>query len=174
MKELKTNRLSLRSFEEKDADLLLSWENSVDAWASSMTLNPLSHKFIKDYILYDNQAILRDGKLIFLAEELESNKAIGYLQLLDYEPLHQKLGLGIYISESFRGLGYAKELIAFAKSYAFDILHCRMLYAESFASNKSACRLFESMGFKQTAILPDWYWVNRRYESLVYYQIWSQ
>ncbi len=173
MKELKTDRLLLRSIEEKDADFLFQWENDLNAWASSQTINPLSHKFIKDYITYSSQSVLDKGELSLIAESLDGKEVIGYLQLLNYEPLHQKVGLGIYIGEAYRHLGYASEMIDFVKTYAFDILHCRMLYAETFISNTSACRLFESQGFKQTAVLPDWYWVNGRYESLVYYQIWN-
>ncbi len=174
MKQLKTNRLTLRSFEEQDTPLLYSWENELSSWASSMTLNPLSHKFIKDYILYSNNSILEDGRLVILAENSETGEPIGYLQLLDYEPLHQKLGLGVYLVEAARGKGFASELIEWAKTYAFDVLHCRMVYAETFESNEAACKLFRSVGFEQTAVLPDWFWINGAYESLVYYQIWNR
>ncbi len=174
MKQFKTNRLSLRSFEEQDEELLLTWENELSSWTSSMTLNPLSHKFIKDYILYSNNSILEDGQLVLLVERLDTGEPIGYLQLLDYEPLHQKLGLGVYIIEEARGKRFASELIDFAKTYAFDILHCRMIYAETFQSNEAACNLFQSVGFEQTAVLPEWYWSNGTYESLVYYQIWNR
>ncbi len=172
MKELKTESLLLRSIEESDVETLFLWENDLNAWASSQTINPLSHKFIKDYITYSAQSILEQGELVLIAERLDGRGVIGYLQLLNYEPLHQKVGLGIYVAEACRRLGYAREMLTFAKAYAFDVLHCRMLYAETLKSNTSACQLFERQGFKQTAVLPDWYWVNGKYESLVYYQIW--
>ncbi len=173
MKELKTDRLLLRSIEERDAEQLFQWENDLNAWTSSMTLNPLSHKFIKDYITYSNQSILENGELVLFAENLDTQEAVGYLQFLNYEPLHQKVAIGIYVSKSCRNLGYAGEMLDFAKTYAFDILHCRMLYAETLKSNSIACRLFERQGFEQTAVLPNWYWVNGGYKSLVYYQVWS-
>ncbi len=173
MESLQTERLLIRSFEERDTDMLLAWENDLSVWSSALTLNPLSHKFIKDYILYSTTSILDKGELVLLAETLQDHKPIGYIQLLDYEPLHQKLAIGVYVSPDYRQQAYGGELIRFAKAYAFDILHCRMVYAQTLLSNEPACKLFESLGFERTAVLPKWFWLNGSFEDLVYYQIWS-
>ncbi len=172
LQALISEHLSFRSFELTDEQLLFDWENDLSSWSSTMILNPLSHQFIRNYIQDSSTSILEKGQLIFLVEQKESKEPVGYLQLFDYEAINQKLACGIYLAKEFRGKGLAKEILSFAKSYSFNILNCRMLYAETLVSNERACHLFEREGFKPTAVLKDWLWFNGCFESVIYFQVW--
>ncbi len=169
---LETMRLRLRSFEESDVDTIYRWENDIQTWSSSMTLNPLSYKFIRDYVVYAPSSIVDEGQLYLLLEDKETKEALGYVQLLNYEALHQKLALGVYLEPKHRNKGYAIEALECIKEYVFAVLNCRMIYAETLETNSSARHLFERAGFHKTAVLKDWYWLNGAFQNLIYYQIW--
>lgn len=171
---LKSQRLRLRAIDTTDVDYLYIWENDVEAWSSATTLNPLSHDFVATYVTESTTSIVSRGELALMIEEQELQRPIGYLQLLGFDAISRRVGLGLYIAPEYRSRGYALEVMQMAEQYAFGKLGVRMLYADVLASNEPCCRLFERLGYTHTATLPEWYWSDGRYHDLRYYQLWSK
>lgn len=170
---LHNEQIRLRSFELSDVDTLYSWEQDSTAWASSSTLNPLSRQFIKDYIVDSAQSIITRGELSLLIELKQEARPIGYVQLLAYDSISRRVGLGLYIAPEYRRLGYARGVVRLVEAYAFGRLGVRMIYADILASNDACCRLFEGLGYRHTATLPEWHWADGLYHDLKYYQLWN-
>lgn len=172
---LQDDRLRLRSFEPKkqDAEYLYLWENDVDSWVSAGTRNPLSVAMIKEYVLMSAESIVTKGEMALMIEELESGIPVGYLQFLDYDAISRRVGCGLYIAPEYRGKGYARSVVCLAEQYAFNHLGVRMLYADILSSNIPCCRLFESLGYRLTATLPEWHYAEGQWHNLNYYQKWN-
>ena len=73
--------------------------------------------------------------------------AIGTIDLFDYEPMHARAGLGIWIvQESNRRQGYAKEALRLIIEYAFfklqlNQLYCCLLYTSPSPRDRSLPRM---------------------------------
>lgn len=170
-----SDRIRLRAFEvDKDSDTLYRWENDGTSWASSSIYNPLSASYIREYILEATNSILLKGSLSLLIEDKANEEPIGYLQLLGYDAISRRVGLGLYIAPEQRRRGYAAEAVHLAEDYAFRRLGVSMIYADILSTNQACCRLFESLGYQHTATLPKWHWGDGEWHDLNYYQLWSQ
>ena len=93
---LKGKQIYLRTIEPSDADIILKWENNPENWKVSNTLVPFSKKLIEDYV-NSAQDIYAIKQLRFIICLLNTDKAIGTIDLFDFDPYHQKVGLGILI-----------------------------------------------------------------------------
>lgn len=161
----------LRSFElEKDEAVLYQWENDTTAWTSSGTLNPLSSSFIKEFITRSAASIVEEGR-ISLVVEVEQVQ-VGYVQLLDYDPINRKAGVGVYIAPEYRSRGYAHEALRLLSNYAYAKLGCEMLYASVLSNNFPSLSLFKALGFEHTATLLRWVRLEDEYCNLFYFQLW--
>ncbi len=170
---LSNEYIRLRAIDLNDTELLYKWEHDTLSWDSSLTLNPISSQFIKDYIADSPHSIVRKGELFLIIEEITQNAPIGYAQLLNYDCISRKAGLGLYIAPEYRRLGYAHNVIRLLEDYAFRRLGVNMLYADILSSNQACCLLFEKLGYTHTATLPKWHWSNGQYHDLRYYQLWN-
>lgn len=170
---LSNQMIKLRAFEPRDAQFLHLWENEEESWASNNTLNPLSFRFIEDYICESSHSIITKGEMSLVIERQVDQEPIGYVQLNNYDPIGRKMGLGLYVIPSCRRMGVAHQTLKLVQSYAFSKLGLRMLYADVLASNTACCALFENLKYKHTATLAEWYWLDGAYHDLRYYQLWS-
>jgi diamine N-acetyltransferase len=84
-------------------------------------------------------------------------KAVGAIDLFDYDPFHQRAGVGILINDKKdRGKGFAKQALTILKDYAFKYLHLKQLYCSIGEDNKKSQQLFEQLGFVQCGIKKEW------------------
>ena len=109
MKILKGELISLRALEPGDLELLYSWENDPDIWTISNTLTPFSKYMLKKFIDSSVQDIYSAKQLRLMMDEVESKKTVGIIDLFEFEPFHQRMGMGIFIEKGYRQKGYAKE-----------------------------------------------------------------
>ena len=89
-------------------------------------------------------------------EENTSHQQVGVVDLFDFEPIAQRVELGILIAEEVRGRGYAKETLEMLVRYVFDYLRCHQIMAKVNAKNEPSLALFRDMNFSQAGILTDW------------------
>jgi len=156
---LKSKRLHLRAVEPADIDLLYQWENDSDIWRISNTLTPYSRFQIEEYVMNVQNDIYssRQLRLMIVGSTGEiKDKAIGAIDLFDFDPFHLRAGIGILIREEFRSNGYASEALEILIRYAFDILNLRQLYSNITPINTSSVSLFEKFGFERCGIKKDW------------------
>ena len=146
--------LTLRKIEPSDLPFLYQWENDAAAWTDGSNHNPLSHKDLQDYIASSSGDIYRDGQLRLIAEK--DGVTVGCIDLFDLDIRNRRAALGMYVAKDCRGQGIGREMVEELEKYAFDFLHLRVLYAVIAEKNTACSRLYESLGYQATSVLPHW------------------
>ncbi|MGB0392104.1 MAG: GNAT family N-acetyltransferase [Salibacteraceae bacterium] len=167
---LKENHIVLRGVEPNDLELLYAWENHEDVWFSSSITRPLSKQTLKWYI--DSVNDIYTDKQVRLV--IECNQiAVGCIDLFDFEPLHQRAGVGIMIDINHQKRGYANQALIALKKYAFTQLGLHQLYCNIAQSNQKSIALFSKAGFAHTATKKDWLRINKSWQDELMFQCFS-
>ena len=86
-----------------------------------------------------------------------NSKTIGTIDLFDFEPYHNRAGIGILIGDTYeRGKGYADDALKTLIRYCFQVLKLHQLYCNISEDNLASLRLFENNGFKKIGLKKDW------------------
>ncbi|MCX6281673.1 MAG: GNAT family N-acetyltransferase [Bacteroidetes bacterium] len=156
---LASNRLKLRAVEPSDIDTLYQWENDPSIWKVSNTLTPYSRFQIEEYVMNVQNDIYSTRQLrlmiVGLSGEIQE-KAIGAIDLFEFDPFHLRAGIGILVRSEFRKSGYASEALELLIRYAFNVLNLRQLYSNVTPENTASISLFEKHGFERCGIKKDW------------------
>jgi diamine N-acetyltransferase len=107
---IKGEDIALRAMEPADVDLLYTWENRRDLWAVSYTQTPFSKSVLNDFVNASHQDIYTIRQLRVMIVELSTNETIGTIDWYEFEPQHQRVGLGIFVHENFRHLAFTADL----------------------------------------------------------------
>ncbi|MEX1001873.1 MAG: GNAT family N-acetyltransferase [Crocinitomicaceae bacterium] len=153
---LKGKKVTLRAVEPWDLDKLLEWENDQKNWRVSNTLVPFSKEIMSRYI-ENAQDIYALKQVRFVITEVTNLSAIGTIDLFDFEPKHQRAGVGILIDEEHRGRGYAYEALSLIEDYALNVVGIRNLYCNILEDNEESQRLFEKVGYVQVGRKINWH-----------------
>ncbi|MBO5828018.1 MAG: GNAT family N-acetyltransferase [Paludibacteraceae bacterium] len=152
---LSSSKLTLRALEPEDVSLLFQWENEFSLWFEGCTVVPFSHYELKQYIV-NAKDIFSDKQYRFIIEDNRLKEAIGTIDLFDFDPMNQRVEVGVFLQENYRRQGYATESIRLIKEYAFKFLGVKQLYAHICEENKVSIDLFEKCGFKKVGRLEKW------------------
>ena len=147
--------IRLRALEPEDLDLFYKWENDSSIWKISQTYKPFSRDLLKRYLENAHQDIFTVKQLRLMIER--DGVAIGTIDLFDYEPIHARAGLGIWIvQESNRRQGYAIESLRLIIEYAFFKLQLNQLYCNISANNQASINLFSALDFALIGVKKKW------------------
>ncbi len=157
MDTLKGTRIRLRAIEPSDEDILFKWENDQSVWQVSNTLAPFSREILRQYLSQAHLDIFQSRQLRMVIESLTDNVPVGLIDLFDFDPHHQRAGMGILIGEtSERGKGYAKDSLHTLLNYVFTVLLLNQVYCSIDESNIASLSLFKNAGFRITGIKEKW------------------
>ena len=152
--------LILRAVEPEDIGLFYLWENDRDVWQVSNCLTPFSRYQLRHYIESNPSDILANRQLRMMIDRRHAEdgiRTVGGIDLFDYDPIHQRAGLGILIaSAKDRRQGYAYQAILQMIEYCRNVLFLYQLYCNIAVSNTVSIKLFEKAGFKITGSKKDW------------------
>lgn len=153
---LQGEKIYLRALEPSDSELLYRWENDVDFWQASNTLAPFSLKIIKEFI--DSvQDIYTTKQLRLMICLKENEKAIGTIDLFDFDPYNLRVGIGILIAErEERKKKYAAESLAIVIEYCFSLLRLKQVYCNISEDNTDSLNLFQKAGFESCGLKKAW------------------
>jgi len=138
--------IKLRSLEDTDLDFLFSLENDKSLWAVSGTTEPFSLVQLANYISHAKEDIAIAEQFRFVIDW--QGKAIGCIDLYEYNFKRQNAGVGIVILKQYRRKGFAKQSLTLLIKYAWEKLHLKQLYTGIFSDNKASLALFQSVGFE--------------------------
>lgn len=148
-----TKNVTLRRPKLLDLDQLLLWENNLDN--SLYSDNPIfyTREQIEQFLTSD-QDILLDRKIRFMIDS--SGSPIGCIDLFEYDMVNSRAGVGIFIDEKFRNMGFGTKALSLLKSicmkdYFISNLHVNILY-----TNKESIQLFERAGFTKNGVKENW------------------
>ena len=100
------------------------------------------------------------------------NKAIGLIDLFEYDPRNDRAGIGIVIqNKTERKQGFGKEALELLINYAFTKLNLHQLFANIGTKNEDSLQLFATFGFQKIGIKKDWNLLNGKYEDEVLFQL---
>jgi len=151
----------LRALEPEDIDLLFQWENDPEIWNVSNTITPYSRYLLEKYIENAHLDIYQVKQLRMMIEVKDSARkkprSIGTIDLFDFDPFHNRAGIGILIGEkSDRKKGFASEALSQFIQYVFHTLQLHQLYCNIATDNHESLGLFTRNGFFISGEKKDW------------------
>ena len=174
---MQVGTISLRAPEPADLAIMYLFENNTDVWLYSETTRPYSRYTLEEYIKTAHDDIYTTKQLRFVIEKKERgvpSKAIGFVDLYDFDPTYWRVGIGILIGdEGERRKGYATTAIQLIKVYGFQTLNLHQLYCMVEESNKKSIALFERSGFNNAGMFRDWLLNNGTWQHVVFMQHFS-
>lgn len=144
----------LRGVEPEDLSYLYQWENYQPLWGVSGTLTPFSKHTLLAFIESQREDIYTSRQLRQMIEV--DGVVVGMVDLFEYEPHHQRAGVGIFIAPEFQGLGYGSLAVQRVCEYAVNILIVRSLWASCTVDNEASVALFSSCGFAEVGVRKSW------------------
>ena len=148
----------LRALEPQDVDVLYSWENDTALWRVSGTMAPFSRHSLMRFIeeqQYDIYAS-RQQRFVIEADVDGEARAVGAIDLFDFDPQNLRAGVGVVVSAEHRERGYAKDALNILERYAKDVLRMHQLWCGIGADNKASIRLFQGAGFVECGRRREW------------------
>ena len=122
----------------------------------SNTLVPFSRKVLKEYVAQAHLDIYTTKQLRLIIC-LVDGRAIGCIDLFDFDPRNLRAGVGILIADKAeRKKGYASESLKILKKYCKEKLNLHQLFCHITTDNKDSIKLFEKQGFLKSGIKIDW------------------
>jgi diamine N-acetyltransferase len=146
-----------RALEPSDVDVLYDWENDTENWLVSNTQSPFSRFVLEQYLASAHQDIYSVKQQRFMICRLSDNKSLGTIELFDFDPNHQRAGIGILIADkSERKKGYASEALDIMIQYGFEVLNLHQLYCNITVDNESSISLFQKHKFEISGNKKKW------------------
>lgn len=155
-KLLENESIRLRAIEPEDIDVLYAWENDTDLWKCGASIAPFSRFSIKQYLIDSEQDIYTRKQLRLIIESADRMQIIGTVDLYDFDPFHQRAGVGILIDKAHQQKGYARQTLTLLEKYSFGFLKINQLYAFIPETNKKSVSLFKNAGYMEAGKLKQW------------------
>ena len=157
MQILENNKIRLRALEPEDLKLLYKWENNSDIWEVSHCQKPFSLFVLKQYLESSHLDIYESKQLRLVIELKDTNEAIGLIDLFDFDPFHNRAGIGVLVHDSIhRHKGHASEALETLINYCFQTLQLHQLFCNITSCNQSSIDLFCSKKFEITGTKKQW------------------
>jgi diamine N-acetyltransferase len=171
MQVLKNKTITLRALEPEDLDFLFSTENNSDFWEVSSTQTPFSKFILKKYLANAQQDIYEARQLRLVIENTDTNENVGFIDLFDFNPQHQRAGIGILILKEYQNKGFASEALKMITQYAFSTLNLHQVYANIPTDNRNSISLFEKLKFIKVGSQKDWILSEGSFKDVHLYQL---
>lgn len=155
---LRKGNIIFRAVELSDVDILMKWENDVNTWHLSNTLIPFSRFDMEQYVMNASKDLFATKQLRLMIDLNGDDQAntIGCIDLFDFEPMHQRAGVGILIDEKYRNKGHASVSLKLLTHYAFNTLKLHQLYCNIETDNEKSLSLFKNEGYEIIGLKKDW------------------
>lgn len=154
---LKSSNITLRAPEPEDLEIIYNWENNTEVWEVSNTIVPFSKFVLKQYLETAHLDIYTNKQLRLIILENSTGKAVGAIDLFDFDPFNNRAGVGILINDTNdRQKGLAQESLKIVIDYCFNFVGLKQLYCNITSDNKASIKLFENAGFVVSGNKKSW------------------
>jgi len=171
MGSLHNNKIILRALEKEDLEFLFAIENNEAFWEVSGTLNPFSKDLLKQYLSNAHLDLFEAKQLRMVVVDKSCNENIGLVDLFDFNPQHNRAGIGILIQKKYQNSGFASETLQLFLNYAFTTLNIHQIYANIPTDNEPSIKLFKKMHFNLIGTKKDWIVSKGNYKDVNLYQL---
>ena len=155
---LENNNIKLRALEPTDIDTLYDWENNQEIWQVSNTIVPFSKYILAKYINNSHLDIYQTKQLRLIIEKKEDDKfhPVGMIDIFDFDPFHQRAGLGIFVNKMYRDQGIASSALKLTIEYCFKTIGLHQLFCNITTDNNTSINLFKKQSFEIIGTKKDW------------------
>lgn len=169
---LKGTNIYLRALEPEDLEFVYAIENNESVWEVSNTQTPYSRFLIKQYLENAHQDIYEAKQLRLAICLNDTQKAIGLIDLFDFDPNNSRAGVGLVIADlASRNKGIGSEALELVINYSFQQLQLHQLYANIGSDNEISLQLFTKFGFQKIGIKKDWNKVQNCFKDELLFQL---
>ncbi len=145
---LSSKNIFLRTLQPYDTDDISKWENDSKNWKVSGTIKPFTKAEIESFVNAEHNINL-NKQIRYVICLNSTQKAIGTVDLFEYDTQNKILGVGILIAElTNRNKGYASESLGLIIDYCRNELRIVNLFCNILKDNATSIRLFENLGFQ--------------------------
>lgn len=169
MHTLKGKQLFLRALEPEDLELIYQIENNQDNWEVSQTQTPFSKYVISQYLENAHKDIYEVKQLRLLISSYDNEK-LGLIDLFDFDPKNNKVGVGILILAASRNKNLATESLKLVLDYALNSLGVHQVYANILEDNTASINLFKKLNFQVSSVKKDWIFEDNQYKNEYLFQ----
>lgn len=169
MINLQLPQIKLRPIEPEDLDYLYKIENDKRLWDVGETNMPYSRYALHEYVASCPTDIYTDKQLRLMIISPEG-ETVGIIDLMNFNPRHQRAEIGIVVDKLHRRCGYAQAAIEEMKNYSKEVIHLHQLYAIVSKDNVYSIELFQQSGFKATATFRDWLFNGSDFHDAILFQ----
>ena len=162
--------LHLRALEPDDLAVLEQVENDTVYWSYSNQTEPFSLYTLKQYITQQSQDIFEVRQKRFVISDAQKS-VLGFIDLFDFEPIHRRAGVGIFVLNVYRTKGVATKALQLMHTYVKEHLNLKNLYANISMENSSSIKLFAGAGYVEIGIKKDWNFYQGCFHDELLYQI---
>ena len=148
---LSNDKITLRAMEPSDIDLIYKWENDTSLWTVSDTVAPYS----------------REALMLTLTA---TGETVGTVDFLNFNPIHNRAELGVYICKEHQGQGLSAETMKIVNAYAAQGIGLRQLYVYVPEDNAASIAMVRHAGFEEVGILQSWIKTGKEYHNVVLLQ----
>lgn len=152
---LTSENIYLRAPEPADLDFLYHLENDCRLWPVSNTHTPYSRHALQEY-LTQATADIYTAKQLRLLVCTHQHQPAGAIDLFDFDPTHQRAGVGISIAAPFQQRRFATEALALLLYYSQEYLFLHQLYCSVAVTNVASLSLFTRAGFQEIGTRRQW------------------
>jgi RimJ/RimL family protein N-acetyltransferase len=147
-RELRTARLLLRSFIDKDVPTVVRLAGVKEIAATTLQIpHPYVEEDASTFFAKANEDF-RAGRSVSFAITIQANKELCGAVGLHIAKEHNHAELGYWIGVPYWGQGYATEAAGAAVASGFDSLHLNRIFAHHFAGNTGSQRVLEKIGMR--------------------------
>ena len=170
MATLLGKNINLRALEPEDLNFLFSVENNESHWEISNTQMPFSKYILQKYIENSHQDIYEAKQYRFVICNIK-NTPVGMIDLFDFNPQHQRVGIGILITKAYQDKGYGFEALEMIIDYVFTYLNVHQIFANITSDNLKSISIFEKFNFKKVGVKKDWIYTKSTFKDEILYQL---
>jgi RimJ/RimL family protein N-acetyltransferase len=146
---LKGRHIVLAELRSEDSSHLFRWINDPQTARFNGPYKPV-HAASHDK-WFEN--VLRDTNRIIFAIRNLKGRLLGFVQLIDIDPIHRTAELTIRIgNDENRNQGAGSEAVELIVDFAFRDRNLQRVWLRVFATNKRAIRAYEKAGLKKEGL----------------------
>ena len=155
----------LRTPDMSDVQFMLDIENDERYWHLSGNTSPFSTEDIERFVTESASNLETDHQLRLVIIDIATKNRAGLLDVFEYNPLHKRAGIGIFLHEEFRGKGLAADALRVLIQYLFKIVQLHQIWCNVLVENNSSMQLFLKAGFEQTCIKREWIFHDNQFHD---------
>lgn len=143
---IRTERLLLRPWREKDAEILQSIANHKSISKFTRVPYPYKLKDAKKFIRDSAKKRRKKEEFCFAIVIKNTNELIGSISLVKINWFYKWAEVGYWIGKDFRGNGFMSEAVRGLLDYGFKKINLNRIEINCFVENKASKRVIEKVG----------------------------